>query len=127
MGSNFLYSHANIGGRDQNMLILDISKAETQGARLVTPYFHTYNKIDACLTLEWYQNGDGVQSLSVTQQDKADKKIWTSSSKSYDWQKSRISIDLSSGEPRFFIEANFEPKHKGIVAIFNLLFTYNKC
>jgi len=127
MDTKFSYVHANIGGRNQNMLILDVSKAETQGARLITPYFHTYTYTDACLILDYYINGDGVQSLSVIQQDKMNSNIWTSSMKSFVFQRKYINVDLTRGEPRFFIEAHFEPKQVGIVAIDNLQLVYNRC
>lgn len=127
MKTLFTYGRAFIGGRDQNMMHLDVSSAQTQGARLVTPYYHSYDQIYGCLTVQWYSYGAGQQSLSITQQDKRNVKIWSSYVKSYDWQKTAINVDLRGGDLRFFIEANFEPKTKGMIAIDDLRLDYHKC
>ena len=127
MATQFAYGRAQLANRNQNMMYLDISKATTSGARLVTPYYHTYNELYACLTIDWYSSGVGQQSLSVTQQDKRDVKLWASYVKSAQWRINTINVDLRGGDLRFFIEAHFEPRTTGIIAIDRIRLDYHKC
>lgn len=126
MGTYFHYGLHNVGGRNKKMFFIDIKNSLTVGARLITPFFHTFNNASACLSLEYFLKGEGSEELKVIQQDSTDTTIWSTSDINLDWQKTEIEIRLTS-EPRFFIEANFLPKRNGIVAIGSLLFTYGVC
>ncbi|XP_054163597.1 uncharacterized protein LOC128961388 [Oppia nitens] len=127
MKTRFVYGLATIGGRQQNMLVLDVRSAKTTGARLVTPYYKTKGQLYGCLRIEWYSYGSDSQTLSVTQQDKRDRKLWSSSAKSADWQKSYMNVDLRNGDFRFFIEATVLPGKSGTLAIDNIRFDYAIC
>lgn len=127
MGSYFFYTKASIAGREQKMMVLDAKVSKTNGARLVTPYYHANGKSFACLVIDFFQNGDATKTFSIIQQDKTNKTIWTSSQKSLIWQRARINVNLNNGDPRFFIEATFEPGQEGLFAIASLYFTYNQC
>lgn len=127
MATKFVYGRAQLADRDRNMMYLDVSKAPTTGARLITPYYHTYDQLYGCLTIDWYSSGTGQQGLSVTQQDKRDVKLWASYVNSQQWRTNSVNVDLRGGELRFFIEAHFKAHTSGTIAIDRIRFDYHKC
>jgi hypothetical protein len=127
MESFFRYKMTTIANRTQPMLVLNSRSCTTNGARLKSAYFHTHNHPLACLTLDYYMNGTGIQLFEVTQQDKLDSKLWKSNFRIDNWERAQIDVELSRGEPRFFFTAEIEPGAKGDLALAKVQFTYGVC
>lgn len=112
------------------MMFLDVSNAKSSGARLITQYFPANGCQFACLTIEYLLCGNAPKSLYIIQQDKKNYCVLqVRNTRAQGWANSSVTIDLSNGSPRFFIEAHFDclPPKYGSIAISNMAFTYGKC
>ena len=85
--------------------------------------------------MDYMIGGDGIKNLVIYQQETQNRCIWKAAidqsvpNSAQDWQKLSLAVDLSNGDPRFFIEAHFDnrPPHTGFVAISAINFFHNSC
>jgi hypothetical protein len=104
-----------------------------QAARLESDYFATDARLDACLSIKYLMYGTGPTKMYVIQQDVANKCIFVDNNQRIDergeWRQIKLSIDLRDGEPRFYIEAHFNPRppYYGTIAISQVSFSYGVC
>ena len=90
-----------------------------------------------CLTIDYVIRGKGVKDMIVWQQEKENRCLWRQGSDHssgvetppQEWRKLSLSIDLTYGSPRFFIETHFDnrPPNEGLVAISEIQFLYTQC
>src|SRR5205807_839183 len=113
------------------MMYLDVSTSQSIGGRLMTQYFPSFNGCQkGCLTIDYIMCGSGPKSLYLIQQDKDNYCVWQSKNDEFEnsgWKSSSITINLSRGPPRFFIEAHVNPYQYGAIAISNMSFRYGEC
>jgi hypothetical protein len=119
---------------ERSALYLNVSTAGNyQAARLESDYFATDAKLDACLSIKYLMYGTGPLKMYVIQQDIANKCIWVDANEQIDtigqWKQIKLTVDLRDGEPRFYIEAHFNPRppHYGTIAISQISFSYGAC
>ncbi len=119
---------------ERSALYLNVSTAGNyQAARLESDYFATDSNLDACLSIKYLMYGTGPLKMYVIQQDIANKCIWVDNNQQIDnfgqWRQTKLTIDLRDGEPRFYIEAHFNPRppNYGIIAISQITFSYGVC
>jgi hypothetical protein len=114
----------------RGLLYLSAPKAQSSGARLITPYFPTNGCRYGCLTVEYLICGNGISNLYLIQQDVSNYCVWHKNNDYSDsWKESRFTIDLTRRSPRFFIEVRFNnfANSFGFIAISNLRFEYESC
>lgn len=132
MGSYFIpmpESADPVLGR-KGLLYLDLSRAHSAGARLITPYFATNGCRYGCLTIEYILCGRSIENLYLIQQDVRNYCIWQKrNDHSYRWTNTSVTIELSEGSPRFFIEFRFNPHLNkfGFIGISDMKFKYGEC
>lgn len=114
----------------RGLLYLDLSRAHSAGARLVTPYFPTNGCRYACLTIEYILCGNSIENLYLIQQDVRNYCVWQKrNDHEYRWTTTSMTIDLSKSNPRFFLEVRFDPRvnNFGFVGIADMKFKYGEC
>ena len=95
----------------RGLLYLDLSRAHSAGARLVTPYFPTNGCRYACLTIEYILCGNSIENVYLIQQDVRNYCVWQKrNDHSYRWTTTSMTVDLNKSNPRFFIEVRFDPR-----------------
>lgn len=119
-------------------LILNATESSGYGARLITPYFKiSHQNHFGCFQMEYLFSGPGIRSLFLIQQDKRNHCIFQMHN-NYNavpqsvanWRNVSVTVDLSCGPPRFFIEAHLARNsgHKcGFLAINQINFNYGQC
>ncbi|KAH7643552.1 uncharacterized protein LOC124494263 [Dermatophagoides farinae] len=116
----------------RGLLLLNLRSPRVQrypGARLITHYYPAAQS-KACIFLSYYTTGDGPQSFFVIQQDKENKCIFADhdvQNKPNQWNEIEIQLDLSDGDPRFFLETHFQQGKFGFFAIDKFSFGYGQC
>lgn len=137
---------------DRNwMLFLNINSSDVQrypGARLITPYYPSSKEYAiACLDVSFYYAGPGIKRFYIIQQDIDNKCVYMFDRSQEPerekhlppgpgrergeniWHQIEIQIDITNGDPRFFLETQFNShsNKNGIWAIGNFDITTGKC
>lgn len=130
MGSEFEPGFAVAGSEYQKVMILDTNHAPTSAARLITPYIKARNREKICLKLEYLLQDEGVEKLSVIQQDRRETRtIFTvgGPSKRDKWRIAKMDIVLREGIVRYFLEVRLDKSKKGIAMIKSLEYSSGPC
>lgn len=137
---------------DRNwMLFLNINSSDVQrypGARLITPYYPSFKEYaDACLDVSFYYVGPGIKRFYIIQQDIDNKCVYMFDRNQEQerqnnfppgpgkergeniWHQIKIQIDITNGDPRFFLETQFSSHSfkNGLWAIGNFDLNLGKC
>jgi len=130
MGSNFEPGYTQIGSSYEKVMILDSQAATSSAARLITPYIKARNWDDICLTLEYLISDDGVEKLTVIQQDRHEtRSIYNveGEEKKGKWRMAKMDIIMRKGITRYFIEARINSGRKGVIMIRSLEYEVGRC
>ncbi|XP_054169282.1 uncharacterized protein LOC128966456 [Oppia nitens] len=119
---------------ESSMVYINVSIAGYfPAARLETDYFSSYSETSACFSITYLMYGTGAKKIHIIQQDVENKCIWVDNNQVVDtngkWKEAKMTIDLSDGNPRFFIEGHIDvrPPNYGTIAISRLTFSYGNC
>lgn len=130
MGSDFEPGFAVAGSQYQKVMILDTNHAPTSAARLITPYIQSKNRDKICLKLEYLLQDEGVEKLSVIQQDRRETRTIYSvseSSKRDKWRVAKMDIVLREGIVRYILEVRLDKERKGIAMIKSFEYSPGSC
>ena len=130
MGSTFQPGYTYIGSSYEKVMILDTQLAASSAARLITPYIKAKNWDDICLTMEYMIQDEGVEKLTVIQQDRQDTRpIYQveGENKKGKWRMAKMDIVLREGIVRYFVEGRFKPGKRGIIMIRSLDYEVGRC
>ena len=130
MGSNFEPGFTYIGNSYEKVMILDTSIASSSAARLITPYIKAKNWDAICLTLEYLIQDEGIEKMTVIQQDRqATRPIYNveGEAKKGKWRMAKMDIVLREGIVRYFIETRFKSGDRGVAMIRALDYEVGRC
>lgn len=99
---------------EASALVLDLASAGARkfpGARLISHYFPA-RRVDACLYISYLMTGSASRAFYVIQQDKENKCIYADENdvKINRWRHIQLQLNLADGDPRFFIEAQYDQR-----------------
>lgn len=103
------------------------SGSRERGARLITPYYHTHDAQRGCLLIDYRAGGNGFLLLRFTQQDRKDTELFTERLAADQWRQAKLDLDLTRGDPRFFITGETVPNKGATVALSRILLVYKPC
>lgn len=130
MGSYFEPAYTYIGSNYEKVVILDSRHAGSSAARLITPYIRSTWKQAVCLSLDYKIEGDGIEKLTVIQQDRHSTKIIyqvEEDDKKGKWRSAKMDILLRGGIIRYFVEARVDKRKTGLLMIRSLEYREGKC
>jgi len=130
MGSYFEPGVTYIGSRQEKVVLLDSALAGSPAARIITPYIKASWKQSICLSLEYMIQDEGIEKVTVIQQDRSSTRIMyqvTGSEKRGSWRVAKMDITLRGGIVRYFIEARVKQGTPGLVMIKAFNYRNGKC
>ena len=130
MGAEFEPAHTYVGSEYEKVMIVDSLKAESSAARLITPYIKTRNREEICLHLQYLMQGEGVETMTVIQQDRLETRpVYTVSSieKKGMWRLAKMDLVMREGISRYFIEVRLKSHVSGMFMIRELFYEAGKC
>lgn len=130
MGTEFETAYTYIGTEYEKVKIVDSLKAESSAARLITPYIKTRNREEICLHLQYMMQGQGIETMTVIQQDRLETRpVYTvsSSEKKGMWRLAKMDLVMREGISRFFVEVRLKSHISGMFMIRELFYEAGKC
>lgn len=96
-------------------MLLDARYAGSSAARLITPYIKSAYRQNICLTMEYLIENEGLEKLTVIQQDRSQTKIiyQVGDEKKGKWRVAKMDIVLRGGIVRYFIEGRVKRGRSG--------------
>ncbi|XP_022241326.1 astacin-like metalloprotease toxin 1 [Limulus polyphemus] len=128
MRGEFVRTYGTLGDRTGYFMKLKGIEDEMYPAgRLITPTFGVYGRERACLTIDLYMVGLGVESFDVYRQDRETEKIYETNGNSKGW--TTLQFDLVTRKDiRFFLTGNVNKNNgEGDIAIDNIRFSRRPC
>ncbi|XP_054711936.1 uncharacterized protein LOC129221481 [Uloborus diversus] len=119
----------SLGGREGNVMGVETNGSSVQLARMMTPYFDdVHGTVDACLSFDYFKEGEGVRSFSVQQERKFGiTPIWLLSKPGRGWQTPTVSVEVDE-DSRFFFDAVLDASLENTtLAIDNMKVKLSKC
>ena len=121
----------------RSVLVLDLSTQNARkfpGARLISHYFPAKYS-NACLYINYLLVGSAPRAFYVIQQDKENKCIFADENeqRTNSWRQVQLQLDLTDGDPRFFIEAQYETnlfnrqEMPGYIAVSLFSYSFGNC
>lgn len=130
MGTEFEPAYTFVGATYEKVMIVDASRAPSSAARLITPYIKTRNREEICLSLQYLIQGDGVEAVTVIQQDRQETRtVYTVSSaeKKGMWRLAKMDLVMRQGISRFFVEVRLKSGISGMFMIRDLHYEAGRC
>lgn len=130
LGAEFESAYTYVGYDYEQVMVVDATKAESSAARLITPYIKTHNREEICLHLQYLMQGEGIETMTVIQQDRLETRpVYTVSSmeKKGMWRLAKMDLVMREGISRYFIEVRLKSHVTGMFMIRELFYETGKC
>ena len=130
IGAYFESAYTDIGSSYEKVMIVDPLKSASSAARLITPYIKARNREEICLTLQYLIQGEGVESVTVIQQNRLETRPVYSvsgSDKKGMWRLAKMDLVMRDGISRFFLEVRLQSHISGIMMVRELFYEAGKC
>lgn len=130
LGSEFEPAYTFVGSAYEKVMIVDASRAQSSAARLITPYIKTRNREEVCLSLQYLIQGDGVDAVTVIQQDRQETRtVYTvnSAEKKGMWRLAKMDLVMRQGMNRFFVEVRLSSGRSGMFMVRDLHYEAGRC